>query len=226
MSMHLHRDLERLRQQLLAIGRRVEHAIAAATGALLQRDAGLATAVVDGEIEIDNAEVRLEEECLKLLALHSPVAGDLRFVITALKVDNDLERMGDAAESIALRARQLLQLPPVAVPDDFQTMVTRAQGMTQKALQCLLDGDVRLAREVLADDDAVDALQRQIFALLQQRMREDPDAVEASVLLLSATRQVERIADLATNIAEDVLFLLEGEIVRHRALRLRALPKA
>lgn len=225
MTIHLHRDLHRLRQLLLAIGKRVEHAVANATEALLQRDAELASSVVDAEAEIDSAEVHLEEECLKILALHSPVAGDLRFVITALKVDGELERMGDAAESIALRARQLLAMPPVPVPEELRQMVPRARGMTQKALASLVDGDIGLARQVLADDDEVDALQRRMFASVQARMREEPAYVDPGVLQLSAMRQVERIADLATNIAESVIFLLEGEIVRHRARRQRGQPQ-
>ena len=226
MSIHLHRDLERLRQQLLAIGKAVEHAIDSATKALQQRDEPLAASVVAGERLIDRDEVQLEEECLKVLALHSPVAADLRFVITMLKVDNDLERMGDAAESIAERGRQLMALPPVAVPPAFAQMVGQAQAMVQKALQCLVQSDAALARQVLADDDVVDGLQRQLFATLQERMRMGPDQVEPNVLLLSATRQVERIADLATNIAEDVIFLLDGLIVRHRANRSQPVPPA
>jgi phosphate transport system protein len=220
---HLNRDLDALRKSLLDLGGRVEVAIRDATAALTQRDADLARKVIRGEREIDLDEVRLEEECLKILALNQPVAGDLRFVITALKVNNDLERMGDSAESIAARALQLMQLPAVAMPGELAPMVQGARGMTRKALDCLVQGDVPLARQVLDDDAMVDGSQVQIFATLQQRMRQAPQEIEQCVLLLSATRQIERIADLATNIAEDVIFLHDGEIVRHKRSMLRAL---
>lgn len=213
---HLHRDLDLLQQRLLDLGNRVELAVRDATGALFERDAERARKVVAGERDIDRLEVRLEEECLKILALHQPVAGDLRFVITALKVDCDLERMGDAAESIAARALQLCELPPLPIPPQFPQIVQAARGMTRKALECLVHADVALARCVLDDDDIVDAEQRGIFAALQEQMRKTPDFIEQCVLLLSASRQIERIADLATNIAELVIFLHEGEIVRHK----------
>ena len=213
---HLHRDLDLLQKRLLDLGARVEVAIRDATGALFERDPERARKVVVGERDIDRLEVRLEEECLKILALHQPVAGDLRFVITALKVDSDMERMGDAAESIAARALQLTALPAVAIPVQFPHMVQAAKGMTRKALECLVHADVAQARQVLDDDAIVDAEQRGIFEVLQAQMRAAPDCIEQCVLMLSASRQVERIADLATNIAEGVIFLHEGEIVRHK----------
>ncbi|MEO6593882.1 MAG: phosphate signaling complex protein PhoU [Planctomycetota bacterium] len=213
---HLHRDLDILRERLLDLGGRVELAVRDATGALFERDEARARKVVADECDIDLLEVRIEEECLKILALHQPVASDLRFVITALKVDNDLERMGDAAESIAARALQLVVLPAVVIPKQFPPMVLAARGMTRKALDCLVRADVALARQVLEDDDVVDAEHRGIFAVLQEQMRRAPDQIEQCVLLLSVSRQIERIADLATNIAEDVIFLHEGEIVRHK----------
>lgn len=213
---HLHRDLDSLQRRILELASLVEHAISQATAALLARDVAAARRVVEGERTIDLLEVQIEEECLKVLALHQPVAGQLRFVITTLKVDNDLERMGDAAESIALRALQLAALPLVRLPDQIEPMVAAACGMTQKAMRCLVQEDTSLAREVLRDDATVDELQRGLFDVLQARMRSAPDQVEACVLLLSATRQIERIADLATNIAEDVIFLHEGDIVRHK----------
>jgi len=213
---HLRRDLAMLQRRLLELGNRVEQAIADAVEALIERDEVRARRVLVHEEAIDSLEVHLEEECLKTLALHQPVAGDLRFVITVLKVDNDLERMGDAATSIAARALQILNLPATDLPPQLPEMVRGARAMTRKALDCLVRADVARAREVLDDDAAIDAAQRRLFELLQARMRARPDTVDASVLLLSVTRQVERIADLATNIAEDVIFLHEGEIVRHR----------
>jgi phosphate transport system protein len=163
MSRHLHRDLEELKNKLLELGAMVERSIQSATQAFLTRDTALARRVIDGDREVDHAEVRIEEECLKILALHQPVAGDLRFVVTALKVDNDLERMGDAAESIAARAVQISALPPFVVPQEFPQMVTMAKGMTRKALECLVQEDASLARQVLEDDLAVDTAQRRMF---------------------------------------------------------------
>ncbi len=221
MSLHLYRDLENLRKRLHGLGDLVEKSIAAATRAFVERDVEAARGVVQGDRDVDTAEVRLEEECLKVLALHQPVAGDLRTVITVLKVNTDLERMGDAAESIAARALQLAEQPRFEVPAEVAQMVAMARGMTRKALDCLVREDPQLAREVLADDLGVDSLQRRLFEILQERMRRHPEQVEAAVLVLSMTRQVERIADLATNIAEDVVFLLEGQIVRHRRSQMR-----
>ncbi|MBL8728107.1 MAG: phosphate signaling complex protein PhoU [Planctomycetes bacterium] len=221
MSLHLYRDLDALRNRLLQLGGLVERSIADATAAFLQRDAERARQVVRGDREVDTAEVRIEEDCLKVLALHQPVAGDLRFVVAVLKVNTDLERMGDAAESIAARAIQLAALPAFALPEEFPHMVTMASGMAQKAMESLRQEDTALARRVLEDDVIVDSALRRMFEVLQERMRNHPDDVEAAVLTLSTSRQVERIADLATNIAEDVVFLHDGEIVRHKRSQLR-----
>lgn len=221
MSLHLYRDLDALRKRLLQLGGLVERSLQDAASAFLQRDAALAQKVVAGDRAVDEAEVRLEEECLKVLALHHCVAGDLRFVVAVLKVNADLERMGDAAESIAARALQTCALPPFGLPTEFPHMLTMALGMARKALECLAREDARLARQVLEDDLAVDAAQRRMFEVLQDRMKTEPASVDAAVLTLSTSRQVERVADLATNIAEDVIFLHEGEIVRHKRSQLR-----
>jgi phosphate transport system protein len=170
---------------------------------------------------VDTAEVRIEEDCLKVLALHQPVAGDLRLVVAVLKVNTDLERMGDAAESIAARALQLAALPAFTLPEEFPHMVTMASGMARKAMESLRQEDTALARQVLEDDVLVDSAMRRMFDVLQERMRNHAKDVDAAVLTLSTSRQVERIADLATNIAEDVVFLHDGEIVRHKRSQLR-----
>ncbi len=223
---HLHRDLELLRGLLHDLGDRVETAIDDALRALFERDEAAARRVLQREAEIDALEVHVEEECLKVLALHQPVAGDLRFVVTVLKADNDLERMGDAAESIASRSLQLQEQGDAVVPQELRRMADDAVGMVQKALRCMLLGDAALAQQVLADDAAVDAGQRKLFELLQAEMAADRQRIPGAVLLLSVTRQVERLADLATNIAEDVIFLRDGEIVRHKRRELRLLRGA
>ena len=221
MSMHLYRDLDALHNRLLMLGSMVEQSITEAAAAFMERDAERARQVVRGDREVDVAEVRIEEDCLKVLALHQPVAGDLRSVITVLKVNTDMERMGDAAESIAARALQLTALPKFELPEEFPHMVTMARGMARKSLESLRSEDTALARQVLEDDAVVDSALRRMFELLQERMRQHPEQVEAAVLTLSTARQIERIADLATNIAEDVVFLHDGEIVRHKRSQLR-----
>jgi phosphate transport system protein len=221
MSLHLYRDLDALRNRLLQLGGLVERSIADATAAFLQRDVERARQVVRGDREVDTAEVRIEEDCLKVLALHQPVAGDLRLVVAVLKVNTDLERMGDAAESIAARALQLAALPAFTLPEEFPHMVTMASGMARKAMESLRQEDTALARQVLEDDVLVDSAMRRMFDVLQERMRNHAKDVDAAVLTLSTSRQVERIADLATNIAEDVVFLHDGEIVRHKRSQLR-----
>jgi phosphate transport system protein len=221
MSLHLYRDLQALRRRLLQLGALVEQSVDEATAAFLRRDPERAQQVVRGDREVDIAEVHIEEDCLKVLALHQPVAGDLRFVVTVLKVNTDLERMGDAAESIAARALQLRELPAFELPAEFPRMVAMARGMAKKALDSLRAEDTTLARQVLEDDAVVDSAQRRMFEVLQDRMRRNPAEIDAAVLTLSTSRQVERIADLATNIAEDVVFLHDGEIVRHRRSQLR-----
>jgi phosphate transport system protein len=221
MSLHLYRDLEELKKRLVHLGNLVEVSIDKAVDAFVRRDRANAELVVTGDRDVDTAEVRLEEDCLKVLALHQPVAKDLRFVITVLKINSDLERMGDAAESVASRALQLQELPQFALPEELTQMVAMARGMTRKSLECFVREDAQAAREVLSDDRAVDTLQRRMFDLLQAEMKRDPAHVDPAILVLSMSRQVERIADLATNIAENVIFQLEGEIVRHRRAQMR-----
>ncbi len=224
MTKHFTRDLENLKKKLMQVGSLVEEAILGATQAFMGRDRKLAKAVIEGDALIDNIEVAVEEECLKILALHQPVAADLRFVVAVLKVNNDLERMGDLAVGIAKRAKSLtkkgIQEP---VPPEISEMLSTAHGMVRKCLDSLVEFDANLARQVLSDDDAVDALHKRMFGIAQAAMKTSPEKVEASVYFLSVSRQVEHLADLATNIAEDVIFMEEGVIVRHRESRLQRL---
>lgn len=217
MARHLLRDLDNLKKEILTVGALVEEATTKALLALVDRRTELADEVLKGDKLIDAREVAVEEECLKVLALHQPVAADLRFVVSVLKVNNDLERVGDLAGNIASRATALAQEGPVAVPEEIVEMSNRAQAMLRDSLNALVDLDTRLARAVLKADEAMDAQHKNIFRLLEERMRENPEGVSTSVKLLSVSRYLERIADLATNIAEDVIFLVEGEVVRHRS---------
>ncbi len=216
MSKHLQRDLDGVKRELLAMGGLIERQTDRAFAALLRRDAALAADVAASDDEIDTREVELEEECLKLLALHQPVATDLRFIVTAMKVNNDLERMGDLAVSISERAAFLAGQPPLELPLDVEAMAALVRAMLRESLDALVNLDVARARRVLGLDDEVDRRHKEMFRVCQDLMRADPGNVERAVATLSVSRNLERIADLATNIAEDLVFLVEGEVIRHR----------
>ncbi len=217
MAKHLQRDLDYLKKALLEVGSKVEEAANKAIMALVERRQDLAAEVIDHDNEIDRDEVLIEEECLKVLALHQPVASDLRFVVGVMKVNNDLERMGDQAVNIAERAAFLAQQPPLGVPLDFNRMIEVVQKMVRTALDAHVNLDTQLARTVGGMDDEVDEIHRSMFETLQERMRVDSELVDRAVAYLSASRDLERIADLATNVAEDVVFMVDGDVIRHRA---------
>ncbi|MGB1071254.1 MAG: phosphate signaling complex protein PhoU [Planctomycetota bacterium] len=215
MTLHLQRDLEAVKSQLLDMGSLVEKVSNQAITALQERNTDLSAGVHELDLTIDQQEVKIEEECLKILALHQPVATDLRFVVCVMKVNNDLERMGDLAINIAERASYLSSHEPLGVPLDFHRMAELAREMVKESLSALLNLDTDLARKVLAKDDEVDEINRQMFEILEEIMLKDPTTIRRAIHLLSASRHLERIADLATNIAEDVVFLVEGEVIRH-----------
>ena len=216
MKKHLERDLERVKKQLLEVGAMVEEAVNGAITALTERRAELVDEIIDNDDEIDRRELAIEEECLKILALHQPVASDLRFVVGVMKVNNDLERMGDQAENIAEHAAFLAKHPPLGVSLDYHRMADVVRSMVRSSLDAQVNQDTVLARRVCMMDDEVDDIHSSMFEVLQERMRRDPDEIERAVHYLSASRDLERIADLATNIAEDVVFMVEGEVIRHR----------
>jgi phosphate transport system protein len=216
MSKHLQRDLTNLQRELMVLASSVEDAIHKAIKSLELRHLDLAQEVIDGDQMIDENENHVEEECLKMLALHQPVAVDLRRITAALKINSELERMGDLAEDIAERAIHLSRLPPVELPAKLQRMTDLTTSMVRQSLDAFVNLDGRLARTVCRLDDEVDRYNTEIINELIRMMRSSPDAVEAGLSLFSATRHLERIADHATNIAEDVIYLAEGEIIRHR----------
>ncbi len=215
MSKHLQRDLENLKRDILIMGSMVENSTNKAILALVQRKSELAEEVIQGDHKINNKENKIEEECLKILALHQPVAADLRFIIVVLKVNNDLERMGDLAINISERSVYLSAREPLEVSLDFPRMIEGVRKMVKGSLDSLVGQDPRLARDVLAMDDEIDNINREMYEVLQKVMRDDPSTVNRAVQLLSASRYLERIADLTTNIAEDVVFMVEGELIRH-----------
>jgi phosphate transport system protein len=215
MAKHLERDLEALHDDVLALAGAVEKAIGRAVRALQQRDAELAGQVVAGDDQIDEQDNLIEEKCLTMLALHQPVARDLRRIAAVLKINSDLERMGDLAVDIAERALRLAELPPVAVPQKLQQMTELTTGMVRQSLDAFVRLDTGLARRVCRLDDEVDRHNAEIIQELIEVMRSSPALVPQALSLFSAARHLERIADHATNIAEDVIYLVEGEIVRH-----------
>jgi phosphate transport system protein len=219
MSKHLQRDLDKLQRDIVAMAASVEDAVYKTVRALQDFKIDLAEEVLDGEKQIDEDENVIEDECLKMLALHQPVAKDLRRIVAALKIITDLERMGDLAEDIAERAIALVglpKLPPVSMP--LERMADLTTSMVRQSLDAYVHQDTRLARKVCRLDDEVDALNKSIIDQLILMMRESPDYVEPGLSLFSAVRHLERIADHATNIAEEVVYQAEGEVVRHRPL--------
>lgn len=215
MSKHLQRGLDDLREELLSLFGVVEQMIEMAVRSLVERRPDLANRVIQSDTTVDSREVKLEEECLKMLALHQPVATDLRQVISVVKINSELERMADLACNIAERAVALDMYPMFTVPDELNDMVRESISMVRRALDAFVTGDTKKAREVIRDDDVVDALNRIIIGHLQDLMQESPEYVVPAVHCFSASRNIECVADLATSLAEDVIYLVEGEIVRH-----------
>ena len=216
MAKHLQRDLDELQRNLLALAGLVEGAIHKAIRALQDRDALLAQEVIAGDPQVDREENHIDEECLKILALHQPVAVDLRRTTAAMMITTDLERMGDLAEEIAERAVHLARPPHLPISDKLQRMTDLTTMMVRQALDSFVNLDTALARTVLRMDDEVDRYNVEMIAEIVQAMKSSPALIEPGLSMFSAVRQLERIADHATNIAEDVIYLVEGEIVRHK----------
>ncbi|HBF11894.1 MAG TPA: phosphate transport system regulatory protein PhoU [Deltaproteobacteria bacterium] len=216
MTIHLEKDLEHLKKEILAMGAVVEQMLNKAISSFVRRRADQAEEVLGEDDVIDRKENEIEEECLRMLALQQPVASDLRFIITVMKVNNDLERMADVAASIASRAKYLATHDPIKLPVDFTKMVEKVQGMVHQSLDALVNMDVVTARKILQQDDDVDQMNRSMYASLEELMIKDSQIIKRAMNALSVSRNLERIADLATNIAEDIIFMVEGHIVRHR----------
>lgn len=216
MSVHLHHELELLKTKLLQLGGMTESCMRKAGMALKSLDPVLAREVIEADNLVDLKEVEIEEDCLKILALHTPVANDLRFVIATLKINNDLERVSDLAVNIAERVIYLHKQPPVSIPFDFESMWRKSLDMVKSALDCFVSGDIALARKVCEDDEEVDALNKAMYDKVYEGIKKNPDNVESLIHYLSVSRHLERVADYATNIAEDVIYMIEGKIVRHQ----------
>lgn len=215
MTQIMQKEIDRLKKQLLSLCAVVEDHFEKSIAALERRDAKIAAEVLGSDDRIDEMEVDLEEECLKVLALHQPVAIDLRFLVAVLKINNDLERIGDLAANIAERAVALSRVPEIVPPFDVAEMADVTHKMLEMSLQCLVEFDPELAGRILAMDDTVDHIHAGNFQRIKDRILADVSELDALTQYLTVSRHLERIADLATNIAEDVYYMIEGEIVRH-----------
>ena len=216
MSLHLSRDLEKLKKEVLKLGNLVETAINNAILALNNREASYIDEVFKHENIINDMEVKIEEDSLKILALHQPVAVDLRFIVVVLKVNNDLERMGDFASNIAKRARDLMQEEPLpTLPEFVNELPDLVRTMVRKSLDALVKLDMSLAKEVIEMDDKVDQINRDMYTVVKKEIAKNPHNTETAINVLSCSRYMERIADLSTNIAEDVIFMVDGKVIRH-----------
>jgi phosphate transport system protein len=213
--LRLRRKIEKLNDTLLSLGGQVEESVRLAVKAIEKRDPEIATKVIDGDIEIDRREIDLEEECLEILALHQPVAVDLRHIIAALKINKDLERAADLAVNIAESAIHLADDRRIDIPQDYFIMAQKSRGMLKKALDAFVGMTVEQAYQVLSEDDDVDRMKHTLHRRFEQRCRENSENISSLTHLFLVSRHLERVSDLATNIAEEVIYMITGEIVRH-----------
>jgi len=214
---HFHDELSDLKARLLTMSGEAEAALGLAIEALLERDSAKAGQVIAGDHLIDNMEVEIEDRCINLLALQQPMARDLRMLTSALKIANDLERVGDHAVNIAESTQRLLETRPITPEPEIIEMARLARRMLSDALEAFIRGDAQAGREVCRRDEKVDALHRSVFRILLTHMMEDPHTIGAGMDLFLVSRNLERVADLATNIGEDVVFLVEGKSIKHHA---------
>jgi len=216
MKRHLHREIEKIKKNLLVESARVEEMLQNAMKSLRERDHRLADRVAASDLELDRIEIEIEEECLKVLALNQPVAIDLRYIIATIKMNNDLERIGDLAVNIAESARYLALKPPIEIPDEIPLMARKARHMVKRSLDALVESDVAIANEVCEADTEVDTLLSDLYPLIGAQINKSPAEAELWLRVVIIGRSIERIADHATNIAEDVIYMVDGEISRHR----------
>jgi phosphate transport system protein len=214
-AIHLEKAIDELKHLILSLGADVEESVRLSVQSLTQRKPEQAKEVIAADYVIDQREVYIEEECLKILVLHQPVANDLRLIIAILKINNDLERIADLSVNIAERAVYLSGEAKADLPFDLQKMAEKVQSMLKRSLDAMVNRDEKLARRVCEDDDEVDAMNREMYVCVEQAIKKDIENLNSYIQLLSASRYLERMADHTTNIAEDVIYLVTGEIIRH-----------
>jgi phosphate transport system protein len=218
MTKHFHKELEKIKKRILSLGGIVEDRVRMSIKAIETRDAGIAKKIINGDYEIDEMEVDIEEECLKILALHQPVAVDLRFIATVIKINSDLERIADETVNIARGVNYLSKRKQDFDFDfDFSEMLDKTQSMLKRSLDALVNLDTDLAAKVCILDDEVDKINGEIHRIVKDAIKKNPEQGEHLINLLLISRHLERIADHATNIAEEVIYLVDGEIVRHES---------
>ncbi len=212
---HFQEELDALKERLLAMGGLAEERVRASVQGIKDRDRPAVDAVISGDEPINELHMEIDDRCFKLLALHQPMAADLRVIVAAVKINTDLERVGDLAVNIAEAGQRYLQHPPVKPLIDIPRMGELAQKMLRDALDAFVRRDMALAETVLTADDTLDALKTQIFRELLTYMLQNPETIEAALDLILISRHLERIGDHATNVAEDVIFILSARDVRH-----------
>ena len=215
MTKHFRKELENIKKRILTLGSMVEDLVHTSVQAVDRVDADLADRIIKRDREINETEVDIEEECLKVLALHQPVAVDLRFIIAVIKINNELERIGDQAVNIAQRVQVIAKRPKPPFWFDYSEMGEKAQKMLRMSLDVLVNLDVDLAYRVITLDDEVDQIKSDAYDKIKQAIQDLPERVGYYINLLLISRHLERLADHATNIAEEVIYLVEGEIFRH-----------
>ncbi len=218
MHKHLDRGMDQLKQHIIQLGTMVEESVCRSTKAFREMDIETANHIIANDEVIDKLEIKIEEECLKMLALYQPVASDLRFIITTLKINNDLERIGDLSANIAKCARSLSGMPKLDTDFHFSMIIETTVLMLKKCLDALVNFDTVMAYDVCKMDDEVDDLKNQQVKSITARILQNPQDTEAMLYFLSVSRYLERIADHATNIAEDVIYTVDGDIIRHKNL--------
>ncbi|MBN2163872.1 MAG: phosphate signaling complex protein PhoU [Pontiellaceae bacterium] len=216
MAKHLEKELDRLKKLIYSLSARVDENLELAVKSFQENDAELARKIIDADHEIDDLEVEVEEECLKALALYQPVAIDLRFIIAVMKMNSDLERIGDLASDIAKNGMYINQSRKPKIPLDLHQMTYLAKAIVRKSLDSLLNIDAYLAREVLKDDEEINSMKAEMKAEIVEALQREPEHAEVLITLLAVTHRLERIGDHACNIAEDVIYMVEADIVRHQ----------
>ena len=216
MAKHLEKELDRIRKLIYTLGARVDESLELAVKSIQESDLELATKIFEGDHEIDDMEVEVEEECLKALALYQPVAIVLRFIVAVMKMNSDLERIGDLAADIAKNGMYINKVAKPRIPLDLHQMTYLAKAIVRKSLDSLLNIDAYLAREVLKDDEAINDIKSEMKMEIVEALKREPEHAESLITMLAVTNRLERIGDHACNIAEDVIYMVEADIVRHQ----------
>ena len=215
MERHFDEALKQLKEKLLRMSSLVEEAIGTSIKALIDRNADLAYKVIKSDDAINMLEIEIDDLCLKLLALYQPTAGDLRFITSTMKINNDLERIGDLGVNIGQRTLDLLKVPPLRLRIDIPKMAVAAQAMLKDSLNAFVNKDSQLAYEVCKRDDEVDDLNHEIFMELLKANPEDQKPVERVIDLVLVAKNLERVADHSTNICEDIIYMIDGKVIKH-----------